>query len=187
MKYSEVLMKKANGIGNTQQLATAGLMTALVFIFTFTLKIPSLGNGYVHLGDAFILISGTILPPIPAFFASAVGSSLADLAGGYMIFLPATFVIKGLEAIFAQLVFRALRKRIDRHAPATAFFPAAMLPAVLWMVVGYFIYETFAFGWEMAVAAVFGNIVQGFVSIVLGTVLFWPLQRASAIKFHPED
>lgn len=42
---------------NTQKLAFGGMMAALVFAATYLFKIPiSITQGYIHLGDAFILL-----------------------------------------------------------------------------------------------------------------------------------
>ena len=47
---------------NTQKLAFGGMMAALVFAATYLFKIPiSITQGYIHLGDAFILLGAVLL------------------------------------------------------------------------------------------------------------------------------
>ena len=47
---------------NTQKLAFGGMLAALVFAATYLFKIPiSITQGYIHLGDAFILLGAVLL------------------------------------------------------------------------------------------------------------------------------
>ena len=71
----------------TARLALCGMMAALIFVATYFVKLPmAMTNGYVHLGDGFILLSASMLgwAAVPA---AAVGSMLADLMGGYAMYL----------------------------------------------------------------------------------------------------
>lgn len=70
-------------------------MAALIFVFTFTFKIP-LGNGYTHLGDAVIFLSAWLLGGKRASFAGGLGAAFADLALGYTVWILPTFIIKFL-------------------------------------------------------------------------------------------
>src|SRR6056297_3563439 len=82
---------------NTKQLTTTALMAAVVFVSTMAVKIP-IGQGYLNFGDAAVFLSGMILSPAYAFAAAAIGSSLADLSG-YPMYIPATFLLKGIMAV----------------------------------------------------------------------------------------
>lgn len=94
---------------NVKSICFTGIMAALVFVFTFTFKIP-LGNGYTHLGDAFIFLSAYLLGGKRATFASGLGAALADLAGGYTMWIVPTFIAKFLMAavccLIAELIFK---------------------------------------------------------------------------------
>ena len=85
---------------NTQKLAFGGMLAALVFAATYLFKIPiSITQGYIHLGDAFILL-GAVLLDWTAVPAAAIGSLLADLIAGYPLYCLPTFLIKaGVAAI----------------------------------------------------------------------------------------
>lgn len=88
-------------------LAFGGMMAALVFVATYFFKLPvSITQGYIHLGDGFILLGAALLEwwGVPA---AAVGSALADLMGGYTLYILPTFVIKGLVAAAAVLAAAA--------------------------------------------------------------------------------
>lgn len=70
-------------------------------------RIPSPMNGYVNLGDCFVLLSGWLLGPWYGGAAAGIGSMLTDLLSGYGYYAPGTFVIKGLDALVAALIFKA--------------------------------------------------------------------------------
>ena len=64
-------------------IVTAALGIALVFLATWLLKVPNGIQGYFNLGDGFILLFASVLNPFLAFMVGGVGSALADLSGGY--------------------------------------------------------------------------------------------------------
>lgn len=41
-----------------------------------------------------MILCGVFLDPVSAFLAAGIGSCMADLLGGYFIYVPITFVIK---------------------------------------------------------------------------------------------
>ena len=101
-------MRKNSG-DQTLTLAFGGMMAALVFVATYFFKLPvSITQGYIHLGDGFILLGASLLgwASVPA---AAIGSALADLLGGYTLYILPTFVIKGLVAAVAVGALRAKR------------------------------------------------------------------------------
>lgn len=80
---------------NTKSLTFTGLFAALVFIFTFTFKIPVGGVlGYAHLGDMFIIISAWMLGRKYAPYAAAIGAALADFASGFAVWVLPTLIVK---------------------------------------------------------------------------------------------
>ena len=84
------------------RLLTSSAMFAAVIALTtaYLFHIPIGANGgYVHVGDAFIYLAASILPLPYACAAAAVGGGLADLVSGAPIWLPATILIKPLNAL----------------------------------------------------------------------------------------
>ena len=54
-------MRKKSG-NQTLTLALSGMMAALVFVATYFFKLPvSITQGYIHLGDGFILLGASLL------------------------------------------------------------------------------------------------------------------------------
>ena len=85
----------------TQKIVIAAMLAALTCIATMIIKIPSPLKGYLNLGDCVVLLSGWLLSPLYGFLAAGLGSGLADLISGYGVYVPATFIIKGVMAIAA--------------------------------------------------------------------------------------
>ena len=171
-------MRKNSG-DQTLKLAFGGMMAALVFVATYFFKLPvSITQGYIHLGDGFILLGASLLgwASVPA---AAIGSALADLLGGYTLYILPTFVIKGLVAAVAVGALRAKRPY---------WLTVALLAvAELVMVAGYFVTEWLLLGYGLAAAAgaVAPNLVQGLSGVVLGAVLIPLLQRVKPKVMHP--
>jgi uncharacterized membrane protein len=136
-------------------------MTAMVFIFTFFIKIPAPPNGYIHPGDGIIFLAGEILGPIGAVCAG-LGSALADLAGGYAAYAAPTFVIKAAMGLLAGLTL---------PGAGWARRAAALTLAEIIMVGGYALADTLLFGGAAAAASVMMNLVQGAAGILLGMPL----------------
>ena len=145
-----------------QAIALCGMMAAIIFVATYFLKIPIV-QGYIHLGDGFILIAAAVLG-WPAVVAAALGSMLADLLAGYTIYMLPTFIIKGAVAAVAVLASR-------RNSQPMQMF--TMLLAETAMVVGYFLTDWFilGFGLAAATAGILGNILQGLSGVAIWALL----------------
>ena len=92
-------------------MVTAAVLAALSCVATMVVQIPSPMNGFVNLGDCFVLLSGWLLGPWWGAAAGGIGSMLADLLLGYGHYAPGTLIIKGAMALVAALVFKAFRKK----------------------------------------------------------------------------
>lgn len=154
------------------KIVLSGLFAAIIFVLTAFFPIP-LGHGYANAGDAFVVLSGIMLGPWAGLAASGVGSAMADLYLGYSVYAPATFVIKGLMAACAFLIYRAARTRKN-------IFLKTVLPYVvseIIMVLGYFLFETILFGIGVALADAIGNLLQAAFGACVGIALTTVLLR----------
>ena len=96
---------------NLKKLILAALFAALSCVATMSIRIPTPGTGgYIHPGDAIVILSGVILGPVWGFLAGGIGSALSDLIGGYFVYVPITFMIKGLVALAAGLLYQKVGK-----------------------------------------------------------------------------
>ena len=157
----------------TKQIVLASLMAALVCVATMIIKIPSPMKGYLNLGDCIVLVAGWILSPGYGFLAAGLGSALADLFSGYVMYAPATFVIKGLMALIAFVCVKLIRTKIGK-------LPAQLIGAVLAeivMVMGYFVFEGVLYGFAPSLVNIPANAVQGVAGIVIGMILIKVLEK----------
>ncbi len=153
-----------------------GMLTALTFVATFIIKLPSPTGGYIHPGDVMVVLSGALLGPVYGSFAAGIGSALADIVGGYFIYAPVTLVIKALCAGICALLINRL-----------GIIRSALISESV-MVLGYFASEIFilaAAGGQMSLVAgvsaaalnIPANLVQGAFGCV-GAVLLYPALKA---------
>ena len=152
---------------NTQKIVMASMLAALCCVATMIVKIPSPLKGYINLGDCIVLLSGWLLPPAYGFCAAGIGSALADLLSGYIVYAPATFIIKGIMAIIAYLCFRGLKGKIKNT-------PSQIIGGVLAeceMILGYFVFEGFMYGFAPSLVNIPANAVQGAAGIIIGIII----------------
>ncbi len=170
-------MKASASKTQTVDAVFCSLFAALVCVATMLIKIPTPLGGYLHLGDALVLLSGFLLGPLYGTAAAAIGSFLADLFAGYALYAPATLLIKGGCALIAA-IGATLLSRIFKKRKILAYLLGGTL-AELWMVCGYYLYEATVcgYGFIPALVGIWGNLMQGLSGIVLGTALLLILQK----------
>ena len=157
-------MKNKNAV---QKIVISALLASLTCVFTMIIKIPSPLKGYVNLGDCIVLLAGWTLSPLYGFLSAGIGSALADLFSGYVVYAPATFVIKGLMALLSCYIFKISHKK-------TGNLPSRIISDVtaeIVMIAGYFVFEGFMYGFAPSVVNIPANAVQGAAGLVLGCLL----------------
>lgn len=152
----------------------AALLAALACVATMIIKIPSPLKGYINLGDCIVLIAGWMLSPVYGFLAAGLGSALADLFSGYVVYAPATFIIKGVMALIAFYGFKLLHKRLG-DLPSRIISGTV---AEIIMILGYVVFEGFMYGFGPSVVNIPANGVQGIAGLVLGIVLIKIFNKA---------
>lgn len=145
-----------------RNIVLSAVFAAIIFVATAYLpRIPILGGagGYVHIGDAFIYLAACVLSVPSAMVAGALGGALADGLTGFIVWAPATFIIKALMALpfsSAPQKFITLRNVI-----------ASIVSGII-CAAGYYIYEAvFITSFSVAVASLPFNLAQGLISSVL--------------------
>lgn len=154
---------------NLKKLILAALFAALSCVATMSIRIPTPGtSGYLHPGDAIVILSGVILGPVWGFLAGGIGSALSDLIGGYFIYVPITFVIKGLVALAAGLLYQKVGKNQKSRYIAVILGGVA---DIILVAGGYFVCEFFIYG-AGAAASIPANIIQGVGGLVISCILY---------------
>ena len=142
---------------NLKKLILAALFAALSCVATMSIRIPTPGTGgYIHPGDAIVILSG------------GIGSALSDLIGGYFIYVPITFVIKGLVALAAGLLYQKIGKNQKSRYIAVILGGVA---DIILVAGGYFVCEFFIYG-AGAAASIPANIIQGTGGLVISCILY---------------
>lgn len=141
----------------------AGIFTALVFVVTAYLHIPT-NNGYIHVGDGLIYLAACLLPWQYAMTVGAGGALLADCLTGFVIWAPGSVAIKALTVLF----FSGKEKKTITLRNIIALLPATVLCAG-----GYYLYEALIYGnfitpLEGISASVTQSVASSVVFVILG-------------------
>jgi len=86
---------------------------------------------------------------------------------GYVIYAPATMIIKGAMAIIAHFFFKVMYKRAGK----TSARIAGGIIAEIAMISGYFVFEGFLYGFMPSVVNIPANALQGAFGIIMGMIL----------------
>ncbi len=155
-----------------KRMCLAGVMTAVVFVFTAYLHIPS-HTGYTHVGDGFLYLAACLLPFRYAALVGAGGALLADCLTGFAIWAPASVVIKAASVLFFT----------DRGTILSRRNLTALIPAGLLCVGGYYLYESLLTGnFTAPLAGIPGYAPQTVLSALLYLILGAALDRMDIKK-----
>jgi len=151
------------------QLSIMTIMTALVAVGTFIIRIPNPMGGYFNVGDVMIFVSALAFNPIVGGFAGGVGSAISDMIG-FPVFVIPTLIIKGIEGLLASLITN--RKSVFRDI-------LAVVVAGSEMITGYFLVEYYPLQWGLggALAEVPGNIAQIVIGGLVGIPVAYVVRR----------
>ena len=135
-------------------LIFTALMIALIFIAGSIVRIPTL-HGFIQPGDCMVLAGAVLLGKKKGFIAAAIGMALVDVAAGYVIWAPFTFIIKGLMALtVASILEKVEKKSIKKYI-------GAFIVGAIVNLIGYFIGN-----------AIMGGIITGASVGFVGSILY---------------
>ena len=170
-------MKKSYNVGMKandkiiKRLALHGIFLSVIAMLTLFASVPlpmGSGGAYLNAGDAAIYAAAYVLGPAGGAVTAALGSALADMLHGAMVYAPVTLVIKGLMGLIAGLLFKRLR--------------LGSLPiAGLVMPAGYFAFERILYGSGTALFGLWTNAIQYAFGVAAGILLIAALGRTKAI------
>jgi uncharacterized membrane protein len=161
---------------NTRKMTMTALMAALIFTGTYFLKIPSPFGGYAHLGDCMIILAVCILGTGHGMLAAAIGAGLADLLGGYMIWVLPTMAIKGIWAfLMGTIMYRILKDR--RYGWLAGAVAGGAVQILLYTLVKIPLYGPYGTLVEIPF-----EVVQTVCGILFGSVLYMVLNRSAVWK-----
>lgn len=155
---------------NVKQLVLTALVTALVFIGAKVIQINTLA-GFIHAGDFMVLLSPIILGRKYGVISSSIGMVLVDIASGYVIWAPFTFIIKGIMAFIIGTIVG--EKELELKKLVISFITSGIFMVVAYFVSGAiiagFITEGLGLSGGLMYASkdVIGNVIQISVALVL--------------------
>ena len=162
----------------TKKIVFAALLAALACVATMIIKIPTPLGGYIHAGDAVVVLAGFLLGPVWGALAAGLGSGLADVISGYVLYAPGTFVIKAVVALLAGWI---IGTKLIKNEFAKALV-AGIIGGIV-MVGGYMLYEAVFMGFGVGAAAnIPMNCIQGAFGAVAGAALYIALSKTNYFK-----
>ena len=162
----------------TYKIVISSLFAALICVATMLIKIPSPLKGYINLGDGIVLLAAWVLPLPYGLVAAGLGSALADLFSGYVVYAPATFVIKALMAVVAYSCYKLIAKKVKS---AMSRILSGILAEFV-MILGYFLFEGIMYGFVPSLVNIPANAVQAVAGIMIGVVLITVFEKQNIIK-----
>ncbi|MGL4570743.1 MAG: ECF transporter S component [Clostridium sp.] len=171
-------MKKEDNItyNKVKMITLTGLMIAIVFVSGSIIKIPTI-NGFMQMGDCMVFLSAVLLGRKYGFLAAGIGMALVDASGGYVAWIPFTFVIKGCMALCAASIILKYKKKNLK-----TFLIAFVIGGVVDLI-GYFIANAIMGGIIVnasngfigsvvyAIAHVPGDLIQVIFGIIIATII----------------
>ncbi len=152
-------------------VAMAAIMAALVCITTILIQVPiPATEGFFNIGDAMIMVAALTGGPIVGAFAGGIGSSLADLLGGWYVWVIPTLLIKGTEGFLAGWILRRGQQNIQNFILAWTIGGGEM-------VLGYFLVQVYLYGFSAALVELPFNFVQMAVGGLIGIPVSQALKR----------
>lgn len=155
---------------NALTISIIAIFTALNFVVTYWIQIPiPATGGYINIGDTAVMFAALLFGPIIGGVAGGVGPMLADIFSPYIIYAPATLIIKGIEGFLIGLISNP-RDSVGRISYRDIL---AVITGGILIPLGYFIYEAFILGLGIAIALVEmpGNFFQFITAAVFSIVL----------------
>jgi len=151
-------------------VAIMAVMTAIIFVLTRMVQIPTPAKGYIHLGDTAIFFAAFAFGPWVGGIAGGLGTALADITSGYPQWAIFSFLVHGFQG---WLVGAMVRRETGWYRLLTAVGAGSAV-----VVVGYFIAGTILMGMGAAVSEIPANIIQALSGGLVGAPLYLAVRRA---------
>lgn len=151
-------------------IAVTAIMTAVVFVLTRVVQVPTPAKGYIHLGDAGIFFSAFAFGPWIGAVTGGLGTGLADITSGYPQWAIFSFLIHGLQGWVVGWTSTKWRGAVGLILPT-------LLGGVI-VVVGYFFAGMILSGIGAAIAEVPLNTLQVAAGALLGVPLYVAVRQA---------
>lgn len=160
---------------STRKIAFSAIGVALMFVTTAFVKMPlPNGVGYVHLGDAVLFLFGCLFGPFVGAVTGGLGGFFADL-NGFVAYSGYSLIIKAVQGFIVGYFAKLAVEKNGKLFFGYFFF--IMLLSGVWMIVAYFFVNIFMAGFELALGAILGDIMQVLLSTVIALLAYPQINR----------
>lgn len=164
---------------NTKRIAILSVTIAIVAVFTFVVKIPTPGGGYINAGDVAIFFVSFTFGPFTAFVSAAFGSMIADVLSGYAQWAPISFIVHGLEGLLVAFILKTKKEEVLSKKKRIIKEIGASFVGVFIVSGGYFLLSgLFIYGFTTSLVEVPMNIAQSAIGAILGLALSESVRKA---------
>ena len=162
-----------------RKITQTSFFIVLCYLTTTMIKIPSPIAGYIHPGDAAVLLSAFLLGPGGGAVAAGLGTAMADVLSGYAVYAPGSLIIKALMAMAAGGIIR----RAKPGEKIALTLAKASVAAEGIMIAGYCLYSAFVLGFgKAALIEIPGNVIQGAFGGVVSSLLYIALIKTPYVR-----
>lgn len=151
-------------------LAVTAVMTAIVFVLTRVVQVPTPVVGYIHLGDVGVFFASFAFGPWVGAVAGGLGTALADVTSPYAQWAIFSLLIHGAQGWAAGWL-------IARLSGAKGVLLAAVAGGLI-VVGGYLLAGTILVGLGAALTEIPLNAVQVAAGAVVSVPLFVAVRQA---------
>jgi Predicted membrane protein len=149
------------------ETVTIGIFSCLVLVGSFVnIRLPFASQGgLVHLGTTIAVIATIIYGRKIGMLSGAIGMSLFDILGGWLIWAPATFVARlGLGFVLGTIAYFNCKK-----GKSYIYNLLGLISGGAWMILIYYLFESIIYrNWIIAIASIPGNIFQLVLAAIVG-------------------
>ena len=166
-------MKKNNV--DVKRVVIVGLMSALVFLGTYIMKIDiswSGGQGHtmIHLGNMFCIVAAILFGPKCGALSGAIGMSLFDIISGrFIMYFPFTFILKYIVGYVCGYVkIKNIDKIKTNKLNCLAIFSGLIINIIFSPIISFFM-RVVIYNFNFYVAAV--NTIGSLISVIIDAIL----------------
>ena len=151
-------------------LGSMVMMTAIVFVLTRVIQVPTPIVGYIHLGDVGIFFSALAFGPLVGGVAGGLGTALADWTSPYAQWGIFSLLIHGAQGWVAGWLVMKLQ--------GVKGIVAAAVAGCIIVVGGYLLAGWILVGLAAALTEIPLNVVQVITGAVISIPLFAAIRQA---------
>lgn len=164
-----------------QQISKGALMMALIFVCTYTIKIPNPATGgYTHMGDCMAFLAVLVLGKKEGALAAGLGAALSDLLTGAALWVLPTFFIKFLMGWIMGAVVE--KNAFGQHS----WFVGALFGGI-WQSIAYTLVKIPMISLVVAVGSIPRICLQTVIGLIIYALLASVLSKSKVLSLQGQN